>query len=276
MIGGIGGSGTRVPTRILATLGFHIGDQRNPADDNQWWIRLFEDAEWFRGLGAPPDARYRRRLRAFTDAMAGRLAPSNLPTILRAEWNGIRQHPGLAGTGLSMLTADGYDAGRHRGWGWKAPSTAMQLPHLAPHLPEMRYVHMIRHGLDVAVKPQNYPEEWVRSFGLDPDVDAPLARRSFRAWLAINEEVLAFVDEELPDRHLVLRFEELCHEPRKQVDRLVDFLELDVPEADLAAAAGIPEPPGTIGRHADADPALFDDADLERLAALGYDPAWGT
>lgn len=274
VIGGVGGSGTRVPTRILETIGFYIGDQRNPADDNQWWLRLFADGDWVRSLGDPPDARYRRRLRAFTDAMAGRVTPANLPTILLAEWNAIRQHPGLAGTGLSMLTADGYDADDHTGWGWKAPSTAMQLPHLAPHLPEMRYVLMIRHGLDIAVKAHNYPEDWVRSFGLEPDADTPLARRSFRAWLAIYEEVLAFLGEELPDRHLVVRFEELCHEPRKQVERIVSFLGLDVAEETIAEAAAIPEPPGSIGRHADADPALFDDEDLERLRALDYEPAW--
>lgn len=274
VIGGLGGSGTRVPARILEAFGFYLGEQRNPADDNQWWIRLFSEPDWIAGLGSPPDPAYRRRLTCFADAMAGRSSVRNLPTILLAEWNGIRQHPGLAWTGLSMLTSRGYDASRHAGWSWKAPSTTLQIRHLASQIPDLRYVHMIRHGLDIAVKPKNYPEAWLDRIGDEIDPDAPLAWRSLRTWLAVNEDVIGFLEAELPDQHLIVRFEELCHEPRKQVERLASFLDLELDEATLTEAAEIPKPPGSIGRHADADPALFDEADLERLAALGYEPDW--
>ena len=48
IIGGVGGSGTRVVAEIINLLGFYIGDDLNPAKDNLWFLLLFKRPRWFR------------------------------------------------------------------------------------------------------------------------------------------------------------------------------------------------------------------------------------
>ncbi len=42
VIGGVGGSGTRVVAAILSTLGFHLGNDLNESMDNLWTTLLFK------------------------------------------------------------------------------------------------------------------------------------------------------------------------------------------------------------------------------------------
>ena len=48
IIGGVGGSGTRVVAEILDNLGFYIGNDLNPAKDNLWFLLLFKRPRWYR------------------------------------------------------------------------------------------------------------------------------------------------------------------------------------------------------------------------------------
>jgi len=41
VVGGVGGSGTRVIARMLVNLGYYIGDDLNDALDNLWFVLLF-------------------------------------------------------------------------------------------------------------------------------------------------------------------------------------------------------------------------------------------
>ncbi len=44
-IGGVGGSGTRVVAQLLMKLGFYIGSDLNKANDNLWFVLLFNRIE---------------------------------------------------------------------------------------------------------------------------------------------------------------------------------------------------------------------------------------
>ena len=46
VIGGVGGSGTRLPARILIELGYHLGFDLNPACDNLWVSLLLTCPRW--------------------------------------------------------------------------------------------------------------------------------------------------------------------------------------------------------------------------------------
>ena len=48
VIGGVGGSGTRVVAEIIKRLGFYIGDDLDSANDNLWFLLLFKRPRWFR------------------------------------------------------------------------------------------------------------------------------------------------------------------------------------------------------------------------------------
>ena len=48
VIGGIGGSGTRVIAEIVALFGFYLGRDLNDASDNLTFTLLFKRPQWFR------------------------------------------------------------------------------------------------------------------------------------------------------------------------------------------------------------------------------------
>src|ERR1700675_795212 len=56
VIGGIGGSGTRVAAQLLIELGFYLGDDLNPALDNLTSTFLFKRPRWY-GREAPRQRR---------------------------------------------------------------------------------------------------------------------------------------------------------------------------------------------------------------------------
>lgn len=276
VVGGLPGSGTRVVATILDELGYHLGDELNGPLDNLWWNRLFKQPDWYYGLDGVDDDAYERRLRVFLAAMAGDIAPlvGRLDVVARAELNAVDAHPTHVGTGASMLAAAGYDPDRHRGWAWKEPHTTFQLPYLRRHLPEMRYVHLLRHGLDMAVKRRGEMpyETWDRHYDLDVDDDAPFPRRMLRFWIRANRDALAFAEKEMPGRHHVVRFEDLCDDPETGIDELLAFLEID--DVGVDELTHVVQRPSTIGRHADADPSQFDPDDLDALREMGFEPAW--
>lgn len=47
VVGGVGGSGTRVIAQILMKMGFFMGSDLNDANDNLWFALLFKRPQWF-------------------------------------------------------------------------------------------------------------------------------------------------------------------------------------------------------------------------------------
>ena len=80
--------------------------------------------------------------------------------------------------------------------------------------PSARFVHVVRDGRDMAYSPNQYQ---VRHYGdllLTPDErrwSQPL--RSIVVWSRLNLEAADYADRHLPDRYLLVRFEDLCASP---------------------------------------------------------------
>ena len=75
IIGGVGGSGTRVVAEIIEHFGFYIGKDLDKARDNLWFLLLFKRPRWYRR------AQHNRQnifagLSLFTNAMLHRKFPS--------------------------------------------------------------------------------------------------------------------------------------------------------------------------------------------------------
>ncbi len=48
IIGGVGGSGTRVIAELLSKIGYYIGNDLNNASDNLLYTLIFKRPNWFR------------------------------------------------------------------------------------------------------------------------------------------------------------------------------------------------------------------------------------
>lgn len=274
VMGGSPGSGTRVLASIAQGLGVYIGEEFNHALDNYWWTPLFKRPRWFLSLDGPDDPDFGRHMRIFCHAMAGSLRPTpgNAVRVVRA---GLQSHVPIRHP-LSAFRSDGYDPQRSVAWGWKEPTTHLMLEHHRTWLPEMRYVHLMWHGLDMAYPERpRYYEDWHPLFDFATplaELAEPAARLKF--WIAANRSALAFLEEAMPDDHLVLRFEDLIADPEPTIRELAGFVGADAPDETVAELADPIRVPESVGRYKDHDPGVFDEEDLEAVEALGYEVAW--
>lgn len=283
-VGGLGGSGTRALAALLGSFGVELGSDLNRAQDDRWFTMLFKPLS--------------RRTSTLEEAQ--RLAARRLPLytrIVRREPMTVRDRVLLADAALRVAIRGHDHTGRQRGstwvgerlrlirspavpdrgsggtaWGWKEPNTHIFVPALLEHYPELRYIHLVRHGLDMAFSRNDTQLRlWAEHFGLAvPADDDLLAVSRLRYWSAANHRISELAQRH-PDRCLVLRFEDVCREPREMAACIAEFCGLPVDEDLLDRAPELVREPGTVGRFRQHDVSVFDPADLEPLGAFGYD-----
>ena len=175
---------------------------------------------------------------------------------------------------LQMLLADHCApiAAEPRAWGWKEPRSIFLFPFFHRHLPELRFLHVVRDGRDMALSAN---QNQLRKHGDATPIPAGLtpAARSIILWCWVNLEARRYGEEHLGDRYLRIKFEDLCERPTDVVELVLAFFGID---ADPAALAAEVSPPPSLGRWRAEDPAVV--GELERAAGhalqeLGYAPA---
>jgi Sulfotransferase family len=110
-------------------------------------------------------------------------------------------------------------AGKPR-WGEKTPRYVLKMPLIQRHLPEARFVHVIRDGRDVAL---SVLDRTVRE-----DVDAAEVARRWRRKIERARE-----DRPRLDHYLEVRYEELVADPRPVLEAVCELIELPFDEAML-------------------------------------------
>lgn len=160
---------------------------------------------------------------------------------------------------------------------WKVPGTYLWLRDLAAFFPRLQYIHLMRNGLDMAYSSN---QRQARSKGpglglcMQVDDDGRLTPRSMLDfWLTANENAISAGSALLGDRFLLLRFEDLCAQPRREISRLLEFVGASMePRTLLQLADSISAPP-SVGRYRKAPwQTDFSSEQLARLAQLGYRP----
>ena len=113
---------------------------------------------------------------------------------------------------------------------------------------------------------------WGERFGVAPPRDASeLPHRSLSFWVAANDRAIAWGRERMPDRFLVLRYEELCRDPAGGIDRLCEFVGHHPDPETLERMRAIPQPGAGIGRWRSHEPGALDPGDLSAVERLGYE-----
>jgi hypothetical protein len=244
VIGATGGSGTRVVARIVRHGGMFIGTNLNRADDaldlgqySDRWVNVF----W-----AWPPATLSAYARA---AMAEDLG-----------WTVVRHRERL-------------DA-RARAWGWKEPRSIFLLPFFAAQFADLRFLHVIRDGRDMAVSSnQNQLSKHGSVVLRDAYGEACGPVRSIALWSRLNLDTAEYGETVLGSRYLRIRFEDLCDAPTPTIRRIFAFLGL---AGDADAIAGLEvTPPPSRGRWRAQPPDVRNELERVGGAALtrfGYGP----
>lgn len=264
-IGGVGGSGTRVGAALLRAYGHYIGDDLNDSLDNLWFTLLFKR----RSILVETDDAFARLASLFFTKMSGGAVSENASAELARLVDDRLQHgrAWLMARAQSFVGNDG--APGPRAWGWKEPNTHVVVDRLLAIDGALRYLHFVRHPLDMALSENQYQlENWGPLF-LNRDVRLD-ARDALAYWCAAHRRALA-IAQRWPERTLMVDFDALCDAPRRESDKIAAFLGVpSAPSAYAAVIRDIRRPPSS-GRFRASDAAQFDAKDLRYVESLGYD-----
>lgn len=264
-IGGVGGSGTRLVASLLEATGVHIGEDLNPAKDNLWFTLLFNRIE----ILDCHDAEFDQLTRVMIAGMQGGI-PLTSADIDLVDAVSAQDRPQHTSAWLreraASLKAAASGPPRNGRWGWKEPNTHVVIERLWERIPDLRYIHVVRHGLDMAYSSnQNQLQLWGETV---LGANGPLTpARSLAYWCRVHRRVQRLHADD-PGRVYWLDYDALCRDPAKQLPPLLAFAGLHT-QPDLHQLAQQVQPSKRTPRnHRPGDG--FRPEDLAFVRSLGY------
>ncbi len=229
-------SGTSLVSRILDDCGVMMGKDLQEDHESIFFISL---NEW---IYANAGASWER---------PGALSElTNLPPAMEAVEEYVRKR-------LSSRSSRKYSGKPLKNglfdmderWGWKDPRNGPTLPLWRSIWPDMKVIHVIRHGVDVAasLKTRNSAhwegdvsrfKKWLPTYSWRSS-KSPIMRGQRSStlegglsfWseqLEIESEILAPIE----DKHVV-RYEELLSSPRDSITKILEYISIEITEEKL-------------------------------------------
>jgi hypothetical protein len=277
VIGGMGGSGTRLVAEICSLFGIYLGDDLNIASDNLFYTLLFRRRIWFYktyqdqkeinvGLSLLKKLLLKRYLLTPRELWFLLYATADMSLHYRDErtWAFKRL--------FSILRYPRFVNPSFQGWGWKEPNSYLLIQQLSENFGNLKFIHTIRHGLDMAFsKNQRQMKAWGERFGIsNPEKEADIPPASLKYWLKVNN-ITAKYGNILGDNHyLQINFDSLCQNPQDTIDDIISFLELKIDPDTYQKALLMPQVPESVGRYKDQDLTQFDPDDLTAVRKFGF------
>lgn len=155
------------------------------------------------------------------------------------------------------------------GFGWKDTNSYIILDKLYSIYPKMKYIHLIRNGLDIAFGAnQNHLLFWGKKYLHINDFNGiytPYA--SLKFWCVMNKKIIKLGEQMGPNHFLLLKYEDLCQEPDKYLQILCNFLNID---SKYATCLNSYIEPCTLGKYKQQELKQLDPTDIEYVKLLGF------
>jgi hypothetical protein len=238
-IGGVGGSGTRLVAEIAKKMGIFIGDNINISNDNLSFPKL---GKLVSNSSASQEEKGRNAIAAIKDFEV------ELKIQFAKQQNDI-----------------------YTCWGWKAPVTFFWLDYFNSQFPDMSYIHVVRHGLDMAFSGnQNQLKARAEFFGIDL-ANSNQHKAALEYWIKANQLAIEKAQKILGDRFHLINFDKLCECPHNEITRLSMFLSLDLTTNQLEKLVTLVKPPLTIGRYKKINwHQVFDKEQIKAVVEMGF------
>lgn len=282
VVGGIGGSGTRVVAEILSELGFYMGNDLNISKDNLLYTLLFTRPKWY-SKNRSKWKHIETGISLFHKLMLshGKLRLSEFGFLFRAFFSMTFLGHNKIGSGKGLwpskrihklIHSYKYDKSEYHRWGWKEPNSHLLIENLAGYFPDFKYIHVTRHGLDIAFnKNQQQLHNWASFYELkEPEFPEDVPRASLKYWIRANKKVRDLNKTIGKEKFLFINFEELCTFPENVIESMTTFLDISPNKAKYKKVACIPKLPSSSGSYKYEDIRQFDNVDLDTMIKLGY------
>ena len=269
VVGGLGGSGTRLVVRLLQEMGVSMDGHLNESLDNLWFSLLFVR----RSILLSSDEELRKLAWIFTNAMRhGKSLPKELQWLVedacRHDRGPVLSKPLLQELRDSIMAAEPPENTSEL-WGWKQPNTHIMVPQLVRCFPDMKYIYVVRNGLDMAFSDnQNQLKYFWGDLVLEGDISVT-PRNALRYWVASHRRMLGYKGYMGNKLHL-LNFDRLCADPLPELEKLRDFLKLDMDADRLSEVAQVISPPATTGRFRHNDCSKLRPVDVQFVKEQGF------
>jgi hypothetical protein len=277
-VGGVGGSGTRVIASLLLKLGYQLGGDLNIMLDNLWFTLLFKRPVIYNNN--IPEDEFENCWNLFRTAMEGgdnakraeleTWASSYLNTLVvdgrpqhSSEWLAERAHSLRS----VLQTSSPLEV---RPWAWKEPNTHIVLPNLMCIARDLKYIHVMRNGLDMAWSTnQNQLMFWGNRFLSEEELAASRPRALLKYWCRTHQRIFE-IARLLPGRFFILNFDALCLSPVVELGKLLDFLQINYSISLVSALSELIQSPNSLGRYQFQPLDVFDPEDVIYVRSLGY------
>jgi hypothetical protein len=270
-VGALGGSGTRAVADLLSGAGVFLGHEINKSNDTLTFTRLFKDTKWF--ATRKPDS-FAQRFDLFEKLMLRR--SMSVSDVFSAYGTMRANHTWKTAPAywIKLFIANVLPERSLDLWGWKEPNTQMYAEELLTLKPHLKYVHVLRNGLDMAFsnnKQQLY--NWGPQFGLEPSTaesQEEVFRQQLELWIRSTKRILE-VQQRFPDRVYLLNLTELCTHSQEQLQRLYAFLDLEVAPGRMEELAEIPRLTSSHHRFKKFGLGPFAHNQIEFVASCGFE-----
>lgn len=273
-------SGTSMLTRAMQSLGLYMGRRTTRNEENPYtnalnrWIFSQASATWERPEGVDLLLTNWETRALVTDYLQGVIAgPSSVRYLGILRWLRYR----------SLLRVG-------EPWGWKDPRNAYTLPLWLELFPKARVLHIIRHGVDVAVSLRKRRDlatrasarrylRYRRLYVNDPfapkrsgfahSARCAVLEGGLDLWNMYTARAHNHVDE-LGDRALEFRYEDFLHEPLPYLQRIAEFCSLDAPLCELRRNASGFKTSRAYAYRSSPELVEFAERNSRSLAQFGY------
>ena len=267
-IGGVGGSGTRLIAAIVKSLGYYIGSDLNQANDNLWFTLFFVRRTLFPNLHNR--AEIDECIRIFSSVLSGRetLSKVDLDFI---DSLAVHDRTRLPAYWLQKRVDTFEKASRsthNRVWAWKEPNTHIFMEQFLRSNPSLRYIHVMRNGLDMAYsRNQNQLFRWGAKL-LGQDI-AATPSASLKYWCAVHRRIQNLM-QRFEDRIMLLNFDRLCLAPEQELPKLLNFLNTTCSLSQTVQLRTLIGRPSSMGRYRQYGLSGFETCDLQTLSEFGF------
>jgi len=258
-VGGIGGSGTRVISKILKDIGYYTGGDLNVSEDNLLFTLLFKR----QNILTASEDEFESCVNIFVKLMSGaeplnenekKLIESlakNERTLHTKEW-------------LEQRVQNIKSNKETKDWAWKEPNTHIVIEHLFRQIKNLKFVYVYRNGLDMAYSTnQNQLKLWGSIFFNDYDLEVN-PQNSLRYWCLTHKRMLKLKEKFTPNV-MMLDFDRLCFYPNEVLSELFDFIGCELETKPYAELVNVPN---SIGRHKEYSLEEFDSNDLSFISKI--------